>query len=279
MAPDVRARVELDGVPETMLWTLYHRALEARLPHPVLADPVAVDLVDAIDYPFPQRFGASAGLAQGQALRALRFDIEVRRFLAEHPDGTVVALGEGLETQFWRVDNGRVHWLSVDLPESIELRSRLLPGSPRLRMVAGSVLDPAWMDAVDPDRGVLLTAEGLLMYLPPGRVRQLLADCAARFPGGALVFDAVPRWFSARTVAGTMGSQGSYRPPPMPWGLDAAQLPELAAVHPNIVEVRELRWPAGRGLFYRLLLPRLRLVPVLGPRRPVIALVRFGLPG
>ena len=33
-----------------------------------------------------------------------------------HPAGTVVALGEGLETQFWRPDNGRVRWLSVDLP-------------------------------------------------------------------------------------------------------------------------------------------------------------------
>jgi hypothetical protein len=29
----------------------------------------------------------------------------VRRFVAQHPAGTVVALGEGLETQFWRVDN------------------------------------------------------------------------------------------------------------------------------------------------------------------------------
>jgi O-methyltransferase involved in polyketide biosynthesis len=35
----------------------------------------------------------------------LAFDREVRRFLAAHPGGTVVALGEGLETQFWRVDN------------------------------------------------------------------------------------------------------------------------------------------------------------------------------
>jgi hypothetical protein len=34
----------------------------------------------------------------------------VRRFLVEHPEGTVVALGEGLETQFWRVDNGLVRW-------------------------------------------------------------------------------------------------------------------------------------------------------------------------
>jgi len=37
-----------------------------------------------------------------------RFDEQVRRFLEEHPDGTVVGLAEGLETQAWRVDNGRM---------------------------------------------------------------------------------------------------------------------------------------------------------------------------
>jgi O-methyltransferase involved in polyketide biosynthesis len=34
----------------------------------------------------------------------------------------VVALGEGLETQFWRLDNGRVRWLTVDLPDTMDLR-------------------------------------------------------------------------------------------------------------------------------------------------------------
>jgi O-methyltransferase involved in polyketide biosynthesis len=271
-----KTSVALDAVPETMLWTLYHRALEARRADPVLADPMAVELVEVIDYPFERRFGAHAGLAQGQALRVHRFDGEIRRFLAAHPDGTVVALGEGLETQFWRVDNGRLRWLSVDLPESIDLRTRLLPSSPRLRTFAGSVLDKAWMDDVDPTRGVLLTAQGLLMYLQPGQVRRLIASCAERFPGGALVFDAVPRWFSARTVRGQLGRGQAYQPPPMPWSLDPDQQQQIRAVHPNIVEVRDLHLPPGRGVFYGLLVPRLHRIPVIGSRRPSIVLVRFG---
>jgi O-methyltransferase involved in polyketide biosynthesis len=278
MAFDVKAPVALSGVPETMLWTLYHRALEARRADPVLTDPMAVDLVESIDYPFEQRFGAHAGVAQGQALRARRFDNEVRRFLAAHPDGTVVALGEGLETQFWRVDNGRVQWLSVDLPESVELRSRLLPSSPRLRTIAGSVLDKAWLDEVDPTRGVLLTAQGLLMYLRPGEVRRLIAGSAQRFPGGALLFDAVPRWFSARTMSGQLMRGQTYQPPPMPWGLDPDQQQQIRTVHPNVAEVRDLRLPPGRGVFYGVLVPRLHLIPVIRARRPSIVLLRFGLP-
>ena len=124
-----KVRADLAGVPETLLWTLYHRAVEARRPDAVLQDPHAVDLVARLDYPFERRFGAG-NLGQWQALRALCFDQEVQRFLVRHPDGTVVALGEGLETQFWRVDNGRVSWLTVDLPEIVALQERLLPQSP-----------------------------------------------------------------------------------------------------------------------------------------------------
>ena len=118
--------VDLHDVPETALWTLYHRAVEAQRPDAVLTDPAAVELVDAIDYPFAERFGAGA-LGQWQALRARCFDDAVRAFQAAAPGGTVVALGEGLETQFWRVDDGRVRWLTVDLPEIVETRRRLLP--------------------------------------------------------------------------------------------------------------------------------------------------------
>jgi O-methyltransferase involved in polyketide biosynthesis len=95
-------KVTLTGVPETLLWTLYFRAAEARRPDAVLADPKAVELVDAIDYPFADRFGpANPLLAQAQALRVRRFDEQISRFLIAYPRGTVVALGEGLETQFW----------------------------------------------------------------------------------------------------------------------------------------------------------------------------------
>ena len=69
--------VELARVPETMLWTLYHRAVEARRADAVLDDPKAVELVERIDYPFRERFGSGEGFSQWQALRARCFDLVV----------------------------------------------------------------------------------------------------------------------------------------------------------------------------------------------------------
>jgi O-methyltransferase involved in polyketide biosynthesis len=240
--------VELSGVPETMLWTLYYRASEARRPDTVLQDPKAVEVVDAIDYPFAERFGkAVEWQAQWQALRARRFDREVRRFLAQHAAGTVVALGEGLETQFWRVDNGLVSWLTVDLPESVAVRSELLPvESDRQRVIAGSALDERWMDDVELDGGVLVTAQGLLMYLQPEQSRGLIAACARRLAGGEMVFDAAPRWFSQQTLKGKVKTARGYQAPPIPWGLDPAERRRLREI-PGVQSLRELRLGRGRG--------------------------------
>lgn len=271
--PD-KVKADLGVIPETALWTLYHRAVEARRPDALLNDPMAVELVERIDYPFEQRFGADGGVqAQVQALRVGCFDREIEDFLARCPRGTVVCLGEGLETQFWRVDNGRVTWITVDLPEAIALRESLLPTGERRRLIACSATDPRWMDEVDPEQGVLITAQGLLMYLRPGEVRDLIAGCARRFPGGTLVFDAVPRWFSRAATKGRLRSHG-YQAPPMPWGMDAAERGKLATAHPAIAEIRDVLPVGGRGVTGALLRSAARL-PLVAAKRPSVVALRF----
>jgi len=257
--------IQLEGVSETTLWTLHHRASEAARPDRVLHDPMAVELVDAIDFPFEARFGSSSTWSQWQALRARTFDREVRRFLHDHPDGTVIALGEGLETQLWRVNNNHVHWVSVDLPPVIQLRQQLLPASPRLELVASSVVDGAWLDEIDRTRGTLVTAQGLLMYLEPEQVHELIAACAARIADGGLLFDAVPRWLSERTQREPLGKPDGYRPPPWTWGIDAAEVAQIRAT-PGIANLRPLRLPRGRGPLFGVAVPLLSSIPGVGGR-------------
>jgi O-methyltransferase involved in polyketide biosynthesis len=274
-----QARLLLDGVPETSLWTLHHRALEARRVDRVLDDPRAIELVDAIDYPFEPRFGHIPGSSQAQALRVKCFDLAVQRFLAEHPAGNVVALGEGFETQFWRVDNGRVRWLTVDLPVIAALRHRFLPQTDRQHVFAGSATDPAWLDAVDPAQPTLVTAQGLFMYLPPVDVHRIMAECARRLPNGAMVFDAIPRWFSALTQRGLKTPQG-YVPPAMPWAVDAEERRRIRALHSNIASLEELQLPSGRGFVFATLSPLVHAIAALRHTFPVqVMRLQFGPEG
>ncbi|MGW7491427.1 class I SAM-dependent methyltransferase [Streptomyces sp. NPDC054786] len=209
-----------------------------------------------------------------------RFDAAVRAYLQRHPEATVVALGEGLGTGFWRLDNGRLTWLTVVPPETAAVRRMLLPDGARRRTVARAVTDLGWLDAVrEPWRGVIITAPGVLMRLPPAAVHALLAACAERFPGGVLVFDALPRR-AAALVRLASGAGGRW-PVPVRWGLERAQLPRLAGAHPGIAAVRELgpvpaspERPVTGGLPARLVWP-VRRVPVLRALTPLVCEVRF----
>ncbi|GGV75548.1 putative O-methyltransferase OMT [Streptomyces gelaticus] len=270
-------RPMLSGVPETLLWTLYNRAYEAGRRYPVLDDPVALRLLEDLDYPFEERFGRpNPFLSQAQGLRSRCFDLAVQEYLADRPRATVVALGDGLETGFWRVDNGRLNWLSVDLPEVAELRRKLLPASDRLRTLSRSATDLSWLDEIeDPQgRGVVVTTQGLLMYLRPAEVREILAACAERLPGGILVLDTMARRLARGTVAGR-SKVGATAVPPMRWAMNPGERPKLRAAHPAITEVRALRLPRGRGAMGELI--RIQsLLPGLRALTPAMTQLRFG---
>ena len=266
----------LTGVSETALLTLLVRATEARRPDSVIDDPMAIKLVDAIDFDFA-KFGFTR--RQDMALRALTFDNYTRRYLIDHPSATVVALAEGLQTSFYRLDAADVghqfRWLTVDLPPIIELRERLLPHSDRVTMCAESALDYDWMDRVDPSEGVFITTEGLLMYLQPEEALGLIAECARRFPGGQMMFDLAPVFFATWLRRGSRISL-RYRAPPMPFALSPSDIANLANTVPGVRAVHDLPMAQGRGKLLNTLMWTAQRIPLLDPVRPVITLLEFG---
>lgn len=270
-----RTTVTLTGVSETALLTLYARAREARRPDAVIDDPMAVNLVDSIDFDF-SKFGRTR---QNIALRALAFDTHTRRYLSRHPSATVVALAEGLQTSFWRLNtaipDGQFRWLTVDLPPIVDLRSRLLPPSPRVWACAHSALDYDWTERVDASDGAFITAEGLLMYLQPGQALNLIAECAVAFPGGQMLFDLPSSGFAKWWRRG-MRTSLRYKAPPMPFGLSVAQAADLVNTVPGIRVVRDVPMPKGRGPLFDTALPTTYRVPALNPLRPSLTLLEFG---
>jgi len=266
----------LTGVSETALMTLVVRATEARRPDSVIDDPMAIKLVDSFDFDFA-KFGFTR--RQDMALRALTFDEYTRRYLIDHPSATVVALAEGLQTSFYRLDaagfGDQFRWLTVDLPPIIELRERLLPHSDRVSMCAQSALDFGWMDRVDASDGVFITTEGLLMYLQPKEALGLITECAQRFPGGQMMFDLPPVLFAAWIRRGSRMSL-RYRVPPMPFTLSPSDIAKLANTVPGIRAVHDLPMVQGRGKVLNALMWTAQRIPLLDPVRPVVTLLEFG---
>ena len=116
------------GVAETLLLTLYIRAMESQRPDALIRDEKAAALVRQLDYDFARV--AQVKMDDGDRvtvlLRNREFDRQARDFLARCPQAAVVHFGCGLDSRFERVDNGQVECYDLDLPEVIELRRKFI---------------------------------------------------------------------------------------------------------------------------------------------------------
>lgn len=250
-------------VTDTALVTLWCRASEARRADAIVDDPMAIRLIESMDYDF-SRFKLSAD-RQDLALRTLAFDKGTRSYLSGHPKATVVALGEGMQTSFWRLDAAGIghefRWLTLDLAPIIELRQRLLPDSPRMSTCTQSVLDFSWMDQVDPQDGVFITAEGLLPYLEPDEALGLIAECARRFPGGQMMFDLPPKSQALLAARPQLWKVMRGDWPRTPFSLTVRELAKLADTVPGVRVVHDVALPRGRGPVFDSLLPKTQGFP------------------
>ena len=268
---DDKVQPGLNQVPETMLWTLHNRASEALRPDGILVDQKALAIYRSLDYDYEKAFGAADG---SHAQRSLIFDKELRAFLDEAPNGVIINLGEGLETQRYRLDSPESLWVTVDLPDGIAIRERFIQPDERHWHIPASALDESWMDKVPEGRPVYITAQGLLMYFTPGEVEQFIKTLARRFPGAWLTFDHIPQVLSKRSMKGWKKT-AHYTTPKMPWGVDMDDLKlKLKAWVPNVQQLESIRFTMPRGP-WRVLGPVFLSIPFLRKLAPGITRVRF----
>jgi methyltransferase (TIGR00027 family) len=185
----------LESVSETLLVTLYIRAIESQRPDALIKDEKALELVTRMSYDFNRirLLHLSEENKLVIILRNREFDRYAQDFLRRHPDAVVVHIGCGLDSRFERVDNGQVEWFDLDLPDVIELRHKLIGDEGgRYHLLGCSVLDDVWRKTVSEHRlrPLLFLAEGVSMYLKEAQVKSLVLTLRDRFPGAELVFDA-----------------------------------------------------------------------------------------
>lgn len=200
----------LSDVAETGLLTFYCHVIESQSPDPILHDPKAVEIAQKINPIIknsPNRW--LRNLADGKIkdelvvhinLRAKKYDEYARSFLSNNPNAVIVNLGCGMDSRFHRIDNGKVIFFDLDLPEMIEFKQRFYQETNRYRMLGISVFDHSWMDQVAKigKCPVLFMAEGLFMYLDGKKVKELILQLQSRFPGAELVCEVVTELFTRK---------------------------------------------------------------------------------
>ena len=189
---------QLGPEQETLFIPLIARAYETRREDRQLEDQKALQIVKGTDYDYT-KFPNSFAL-RGAVGRTLLLDADVKSYMSEYPEGVVVEVGCGMNTHFERVDNGRIHWFDLDLPDVIDMRRQFFTDTDRRHMIAASFTDDSWYAQVKkalPADGnnnnsktpICFVCEASIIYIDADIVRKGIVSIADAFDHVVFITD------------------------------------------------------------------------------------------
>lgn len=196
--PKQKYKIEENSVQETLILPLYGKKLYTDAYPDLLNDPSGNDLINNLNYDFSKKYadggkGFSAKIGTIQYGHRVRETIiEIKNYLKDHPNATIVNMGCGLDTTYRMAWNDNTQVLCIDFPDVIDIRNQLLPPSEQETYLAGNLNDYEWFEKVNFNKedGVIFYALGVFFYFQRIEVKNLFDAMAKTFPGGRLCFDA-----------------------------------------------------------------------------------------
>ena len=197
-------KINLSGVPETMLQTIYARAKESK-GRGAIHDLKAEEIVGKLDYDFSLADKDSA-MHSGMVARTIVLDRLVNAWLAKNFGAVIVNIACGLDTRCYRM-KGYAHWCNLDLPETIAVREKLLPEDGTISQIAMSAMDDWGVKITESDAPVLVIIEGLTMYLTEADVKRIFAVIAERFEKATVLVEImnpmIVKHFKEKSIEGS----------------------------------------------------------------------------
>lgn len=230
-------KLELGAVQETLLLPLLARAVEAQWENSLLHDDKAVELVHALDFDKHKAAKQMSNVGMlGLAVRGFKMDNAIKDYLKVFPEAKVLDIGAGLDTTFFRCDNGTVQWFDLDLPDSMEIRKKLLPiPNERVTYIAKSMFDFSWIDDIgDISRGLFIIIPGVLPYFKKAQVKAFFVAIAERLTGAEIMFDTtseMARFFISQRIKRAGMDRAS-----LGWGIMDAHEMETWSKHIRVIK-------------------------------------------
>ena len=204
-----KIKLTINGSAETMLQSFYARAQYSKRKNHKFYDAKAVELVDKIDYDFSAAAKDSA-MGKGVIARTIVFDELVKNYIEKNPGCTVVNIACGLDTRFYRMDNGKITWYNLDLPETIAIRNQIFEESGRVSTIGISALDSAWPKEVKVRGKMLFIIEGLSMYLTAEENGKILKVIKDNFDNAYILMECLAKtWVKKEGIEKSIQQTGS----------------------------------------------------------------------
>ena len=171
----MKSKIDITGVSETMLQTLYARAKETRKQNAKIKDDIAVQIVEHMDYDFSNADKDKA-MSSGVIARTIVLDHMVEQYLNSHTNVVVVNIACGLDTRCSRMKGKYLRWYNIDLPQTMKIRKQFLTETGPVYQISKSALDDSYTNDIDYyGEDVLVIIEGLTMYLDEKEVLKMFS--------------------------------------------------------------------------------------------------------
>ena len=177
--------LKFGDIQETALIPLAIKASETSRPNARIRDEKAKEIiatlgVDVSKYdPFLSHEGVVA--------RTIMFREQLKELIRQYPDAICINLGCGFDDKFSQVDNGKIRWYDVDLPDQIAVRRKVYVDRERCLMMEGNALDGSWTTSLPKSDMVIIVMEGVLEYFSREQVKTCLNMLCDSFAHGYLL--------------------------------------------------------------------------------------------
>lgn len=199
----------LNGVAETMLQSFYARAKYSLKKKHKFYDAKAVEIINRIDYDFSIA-AKDHNMICGVIGRTVVIDEIVKDFIKNNPKATIVNIACGLDTRFYRLDNGIITWYNLDLPDVIKLRNQIFLENGRVLSIGASVLDSNWINEIMNRKNVLFIIEGLSMYLSAEENAKMLSIIRENFDSATVIMECIAKvWIKCEKVEKSIQKTGA----------------------------------------------------------------------
>jgi O-methyltransferase involved in polyketide biosynthesis len=182
---------KLKEVETTLFIPLLIKAKDFDKKNPVINDRYPKSIVSMLNLNNNEykinKYSAAVSL-----FRAKKFDSYVREYMNIHPGGLVVETGSGLDSRFYRVDNGKIRWINIDLPGVISLRKKIFGNNNRVTEMDTPLEKINWNSIYKKYPTPLFIAEEVLMYIERKEVIELLKKLGGIFHNSTMCFDIIP---------------------------------------------------------------------------------------
>ena len=174
-----KVKIEKNTVQETLIVSLYGRKMCSEKFPELYTDVFAKELCEKIDYDFTDLEKKNNSFlykfdSLEAAMRQLDIIWEIKEYLKQYPEATIVNLGCGLD------ETGK----------------------------ACDLKDYSWMDEVDSSKGIIFFAADVFHYFKMDEVKALVLELAKRYTGGCLVFDSVGKLGLKLMMSKTLKNMG-----------------------------------------------------------------------